>query len=208
MQSAESTHPSVSGPSGKPRRSSSYDEASLVDSSLDVNRVPGSPFADDSIAGHHSPVTQCTPREADNREPALFLSSPRTQQSTTGPSSADRLPPRMRSGIASQQPASFRWPSLMSLTTDQVRDAAQSRRSISISATNPRSLESPYFGSPFNANDDEDAEESSDEDSDDMKIVSSQIPPGRRAGSNLGHIGLMERTAKFLGKSPRTLFST
>src|SRR5258708_37840122 len=41
--------------------------------------------------------------EADNQEPTLFLSLPCTQQSTTGPSSADCLLPQMCSGIASHE---------------------------------------------------------------------------------------------------------
>ena len=50
---------------------------------------------------------QCTLHEADNREPALFLSSPHTQQSTMGPSSADHLLPWMHSGITSHEGANL-----------------------------------------------------------------------------------------------------
>ena len=207
MQSAESAHPSIGRASGQPKGSpngSSNDEV-FVDSSLHVNRAPSSPPAR-SIGNHDSSVTKSAYRGANRPDPSLFLSSPpRTQQSTTVPSSTDRLPPRMRPAIASQQPPISRWPSLMSLTTDQVRHAVQSRRSTS--SLNPRS--SSNFEIPFDANDEEDTEESEDDDSsDDRKIVSSQIPPGRRAGSNLSREGLMERTTKFWGKDPRKLFST
>lgn len=201
--------PSIGKASEKPKGSpngSSSDEV-FVDSSLHVNRAPGSPPAR-SIGNHPSSVTKSPSRGANRRGPSLFLSSPpRTQQSTTVPSSTDRLPPRMRPANASQQPPISRWPSLMSLTTDQVRHAVQSRRSTSSLAMNPRS--SSNFDIPFDANSEEDTEESEDDDSnDDRKIVSSQIPPGRRAGSNLNPEGLMERTTKLWGKEPRKLFST
>ncbi|KAF8342209.1 uncharacterized protein EI90DRAFT_3032463 [Cantharellus anzutake] len=140
------------------RRARLSNGTNVDDVSLLVNRSSPSPVEDLVDASFlDSPNSS---QAMDKRKTPLFVSSPPSTQHPAIPSTQDHLPPRMRPGRASQLPPSSRWPSLMSLTTDQVRSAVQHRWNASLGGSSQMNSQNAINNDDANADKSDELDES------------------------------------------------